>query len=114
MRFDPAGVTDDPEVRMATSILDLVFRRLAVTYLGEEERRELGVLTAAEKAQALDAPQPAMGAGTPASNGSNGSNGNGRAAYGDAPLCPVDGSVMTVRTGTCWACALCGTSAGCS
>ncbi|MDA8316571.1 MAG: vitamin B12-dependent ribonucleotide reductase [Actinomycetota bacterium] len=112
MRFEPAGVTDDPDVRLATSILDFVFRRLAITYLDEDERRELGVLTAAEKTQALDAPYGSVAADTPPAAPA-GTNGNGRAAYGDAPVCPVDGSVMTIRTGTCWACALCGTSGGC-
>jgi ribonucleoside-diphosphate reductase alpha chain len=55
MRFDPAGLTDDPDVRMAQSIMDYIFRRLALDYLPYESRAELGIFTAAERAQAVSA-----------------------------------------------------------
>ncbi len=51
MRFEPAGITDDPELRIATSLVDYIFRRLAVDYLTREEREELGVLSTAERMQ---------------------------------------------------------------
>ncbi len=51
MRFEPAGITDDPELRIATSLVDYIFRRLAVDYLPIEERAELGVLSTAERMQ---------------------------------------------------------------
>jgi ribonucleoside-diphosphate reductase alpha chain len=51
MRFEPAGITDDPELRIATSLVDYIFRRLAVDYLPMEERAELGVLSTAERMQ---------------------------------------------------------------
>ena len=51
MRFEPAGMTDDPELRIAQSLVDYIFRRLAVDYLTFEERAELGVLTSAERTQ---------------------------------------------------------------
>jgi ribonucleoside-diphosphate reductase alpha chain len=51
MRFEPAGITDDPELRIATSLVDYIFRRLAVDYLPVEERAELGVLSTAERMQ---------------------------------------------------------------
>jgi ribonucleoside-diphosphate reductase alpha chain len=51
MRFEPAGITDDPELRIATSLADYIFRRLAVDYLPLEERAELGVLSTAERLQ---------------------------------------------------------------
>ena len=51
MRFEPAGITDDPELRIATSLADYIFRRLAVDYLPLEERAELGVLSTAERMQ---------------------------------------------------------------
>ena len=51
MRFEPAGMTDDPELRIAQSLVDYIFRRLAVDYLPLEERIELGVLTSAERTQ---------------------------------------------------------------
>ena len=50
-RFEPAGITDDPDLRIATSILDYIFRRLAVDYLSYEERAELGILTTGERTQ---------------------------------------------------------------
>ena len=52
MRFEPAGLTDDPDVRMAQSIMDYIFRRLALDYLPFEERSALGIYTAAERARA--------------------------------------------------------------
>ena len=50
-RFEPAGITDDRDLRIATSILDYIFRRLAVDYLSYEERAELGILTTGERTQ---------------------------------------------------------------
>ncbi len=51
MRFEPAGMTDDPELRIAQSLVDYIFRRLAVDYLPADERAELGVLTSEERTQ---------------------------------------------------------------
>jgi ribonucleoside-diphosphate reductase alpha chain len=50
-RFEPAGMTDDPELRIASSLLDYIFRRLAVDYLTFQERQELGILTVSERTQ---------------------------------------------------------------
>jgi ribonucleoside-diphosphate reductase alpha chain len=50
MRFEPAGMTDDPDIRMAQSVMDYIFRRLALDYLPYETRAELGIFTAAERA----------------------------------------------------------------
>jgi ribonucleoside-diphosphate reductase alpha chain len=50
MRFEPAGMTDDPDVRMAQSIMDYVFRRLALDYLDFDTRSFMGIHTAAERA----------------------------------------------------------------
>ncbi|MBX6752126.1 MAG: vitamin B12-dependent ribonucleotide reductase [Micromonosporaceae bacterium] len=50
MRFEPAGMTDDPDIRMATSVVDYIFRRLALDYLPYEKRAELGIFTAKERA----------------------------------------------------------------
>ncbi len=50
LKFEPAGMTDDPDVRMAQSIMDYIFRRLALDYLTFDERAELGIHTAAERA----------------------------------------------------------------
>jgi ribonucleoside-diphosphate reductase alpha chain len=51
MRFEPAGMTDDPDIRFASSLMDYMFRRLAVEYLSFEERAELGILTIGERSQ---------------------------------------------------------------
>ena len=50
MRFEPAGMTDDPDIRMAASVMDYIFRRLALDFLPYERRAELGIFTAAERA----------------------------------------------------------------
>jgi len=54
LRFEPAGLTDDPDVRMAQSVMDYIFRRLALDYLPFEERSALGIYTAAERERQLD------------------------------------------------------------
>src|SRR3954452_20284273 len=51
MRFEPAGMTDDPDLRFASSLVDYIFRRLAVDYLTKEEREELNILTVGERTQ---------------------------------------------------------------
>ncbi|WP_166351512.1 vitamin B12-dependent ribonucleotide reductase [Phytoactinopolyspora limicola] len=53
MRFEPSGVTDDPDVRMAQSVVDYIFRRLALDHMPFETRSALGIHTAAERAQQL-------------------------------------------------------------
>jgi ribonucleoside-diphosphate reductase alpha chain len=55
MRFDPAGLTDDPDIRMASSVMDYIFRRLALDFLPYEDRAELGVFTASERAAQVSA-----------------------------------------------------------
>jgi len=54
MKFEPAGLTDDPDIRMAQSIMDYIFRRLALDYLTFEERAELGIYTASERARHVE------------------------------------------------------------
>jgi ribonucleoside-diphosphate reductase alpha chain len=55
MRFDPAGLTDDPDVRMAQSIMDYLFRRLALDYLDADTRAAYGIFTAAERTAQVNA-----------------------------------------------------------
>ncbi|MGH3195532.1 MAG: vitamin B12-dependent ribonucleotide reductase, partial [Streptosporangiaceae bacterium] len=50
MRFEPAGLTDDPDIRIASSVMDYIFRRLALDHLPHDQRAELGILSAAERA----------------------------------------------------------------
>ncbi len=51
MRFEPAGITDDADLRIATSLVDYIFRRLALDYMDGKERMELGVLSTSERMQ---------------------------------------------------------------
>ena len=117
MRFDPAGMTDDPDIRIATSLIDYLFRRLAVEYLEPEERLGLGVFTTEERLQPTlpgveeqvpitmpghivepDPPSP-FTRQTPRDT--------------HAPVC-YDCGVLMVRAGSCHACPHCGTTSGCS
>jgi ribonucleoside-diphosphate reductase alpha chain len=124
MRFEPAGITDDPEVRIANSLIDYLFRRLALEYLTYDERVELGIFGTSERLQptlpgveeqatpsasGLDmAPAPEL----PAATGAAPSEPSlGLAA--DAPLCMQCGVQMT-RAGSCYVCQECGTTSGCS
>jgi ribonucleoside-diphosphate reductase alpha chain len=58
MRFEPAGITDDPDIRIASSVMDYVFRRLALDHLSYETRSELGILSASERAAQLAGEDP--------------------------------------------------------
>ncbi|GAA0381217.1 vitamin B12-dependent ribonucleotide reductase [Micromonospora gifhornensis] len=64
MRFEPAGMTDDPDVRMAASVMDYIFRRLALDFLPYDRRAELGIFTAKERAAQLAAEAEAEANGT--------------------------------------------------
>jgi ribonucleoside-diphosphate reductase alpha chain len=59
LRFDPAGMTDDPDIRIATSMMDYIFRRLALDHLPFEQRAGLGILSAAERAAQAAGQDPA-------------------------------------------------------
>jgi ribonucleoside-diphosphate reductase alpha chain len=54
MRFEPAGITDDPDVRMAQSMMDYIFRRLALDYLDFDTRAAYGIYTAEERSRQLE------------------------------------------------------------
>ncbi len=58
MRFEPAGITDDPDIRIASSVLDYVFRRLALDHLPYETRAEMGILSASERTAQLAGEDP--------------------------------------------------------
>ncbi len=59
MRFEPAGITDDPDIRIASSVLDYVFRRLALDHLPYETRADMGILSASERSARLAGEDPA-------------------------------------------------------
>jgi ribonucleoside-diphosphate reductase alpha chain len=54
MRFEPAGITDDQDIRMVSSVMDYIFRRLALDHLPYDRRAELGILSVAERTAALN------------------------------------------------------------
>ncbi|MDP8975982.1 MAG: vitamin B12-dependent ribonucleotide reductase [Actinomycetota bacterium] len=123
MRFEPAGMTDDPDLRIAASLMDYIFRRLAVDYLPVEERTELGILTTHERTQptlpgveedvtpstgVVDASAPERTA-PPRSDQAPQAAAVGK----DAPFCYSCGVEMQ-RAGSCYACGSCGTTSGCS
>jgi ribonucleoside-diphosphate reductase alpha chain len=131
MKFEPAGMTDDAELRLASSLVDYIFRRLAVDYLPFGERAELGILTTGERTQptlpggeeqvSLDQPstdpQVAI-APQPEPAGSGGEAERRPATLArqpqlDAPMCFQCGTTMQ-RAGSCYVCAGCGTTSGCS
>jgi ribonucleoside-diphosphate reductase alpha chain len=60
MRFEPAGITDDPDIRMASSVMDYIFRRLALDHLSYEQRAELGILTTEERTAQLNGEDPSQ------------------------------------------------------
>ncbi|TDQ65784.1 ribonucleoside-diphosphate reductase class II [Actinomycetospora succinea] len=64
MRFEPAGMTDDPDVRMATSVVDYLFRRIALDHLPYEKRAQLGIFSADERSAQVAATD--YGTGAPA------------------------------------------------
>ena len=131
MRFEPAGMTDDPDVRIATSLMDYLFRRLAVDYLTYEERAELGVFTVGERTQqtlpgveetvvenrqGLDIPAdpPSIPAVSElAAQMAMQAEQRPVVVHHDSPLCMQCG-VHMVRAGSCHACPSCGTTSGCS
>jgi ribonucleoside-diphosphate reductase alpha chain len=58
MRFEPAGITDDPDIRMVSSVMDYIFRRLALDHLPYDQRADLGILSVAERSAILDGADP--------------------------------------------------------
>jgi ribonucleoside-diphosphate reductase alpha chain len=142
LKFEPAGLTDDPDIRMAQSIMDYVFRRLALDYLSFDERAELGIYTATERARQVETGSylPAEeelseaeslkndpgdevrtdemeGAGTkPVSHAAHTTAELFEEITGtsvDAPLCLTCGTKMR-PSGSCYVCEGCGSTSGCS
>src|SRR6185436_16949358 len=135
MRFEPAGMTDDPDIRMAASVMDYIFRRLALDFLPVERRAELGIFTAAERAaqvraeaageefdlaalnqsapietkKAVEPPKPEA----PAAGSSMELLERVQAKESDAPLCFTCGTKMR-PAGSCYVCEGCGSTSGCS
>jgi ribonucleoside-diphosphate reductase alpha chain len=122
MKFEPSGMTNDPDIRFASSIVDYVFRRLALDHLAPEERESLGIRSIEErKAEAeqkigeLDAgpaPAPVEAAPTLPPQRIEITD-KPTAKVLDAPLCYQCGSKMQ-PAGSCYVCGTCGSTSGCS
>ena len=138
MRFEPAGLTDDADIRMSQSIMDYIFRRLALDYLPIEKREALGIFTADERAAtvaasyapapaadldvAVDevadevsdaAPVAAKEAAVAAAHSSAELLEAITGTASDAPLCMTCGIKMR-PSGSCYVCEGCGSTSGCS
>ena len=136
LRFEPAGMTDDVDIRMAQSTMDYIFRRLALDYLPFESRSALGVYSAAERARALESgeytadekvavtakkveskKQEVKIEKAPVDTSSVGSSmelfEKMAGVKSDAPLCMTCGVKMRMA-GSCFVCEGCGNTSGCS
>ncbi|WP_433281707.1 vitamin B12-dependent ribonucleotide reductase [Micromonospora sp. CA-244673] len=141
MRFEPAGMTDDPDIRMAASVMDYIFRRLALDFLPYETRAELGIFKAAERAAQVRAEEAGesvdlagMAASAPVERLREKEEPAAVAAESqapaevhsstellekmlkhaaDAPLCFTCGIKMR-PAGACYVCEGCGSTSGCS
>jgi ribonucleoside-diphosphate reductase alpha chain len=142
MRFEPAGMTDDPDIRMASSVVDYIFRRLALDFLPFERRAELGIYTAKERAAQAraeasgeDVDLAALAASAPitekaekvekvearpeapkaerAAGSSMELLERVQHKESDAPLCFTCGTKMR-PAGSCYVCEGCGSTSGCS
>jgi ribonucleoside-diphosphate reductase alpha chain len=123
-RFEPSGMTDDSDFRIATSILDYVFRRLALQYLSPQERHALGIRTAGERQADIESKLDPNATGD-GENGNGKVNGNAKqegvvvlgpvadAHEGSLPFCGTCG-VQMQPSGSCFACPSCGSTSGCS
>ena len=117
MKFEPSGMTNDPDIRFASSIVDYVFRRLALDHLTWEQREALGIRSIQERTEEAEgkiaeldadtAPEPAPVAQPtePVERPT--------ARVLDAPLCYQCGSKMQ-PAGSCYVCGTCGSTSGCS
>lgn len=141
MRFEPAGMTDDPDIRISQSIMDYIFRRLALDYLPYEKRAALGIHSADERAASVEvnyaqyAPAAAdldvaiaevgditeVGEVARAAPVRSVSKAHSSAELleeitgtaSDAPLCMTCGIKMR-PAGSCYVCEGCGSTSGCS
>jgi len=106
MRFEPQGMTNDADVRIANSLVDYIFRRLAIDYLEADSRKELGIFTNEERIDLLETEIEEEVAQTFAEEKKISTSAH-------APICYSCGSFMR-PSGACHVCPSCGTTSGCS
>jgi ribonucleoside-diphosphate reductase alpha chain len=116
MRFEPSGMTNDADIRVAKSIVDYIFRWMGKKFLSTDQQEEAGILTAEVKAR-LAAAYNASGSDAQAAAAALDAPPPGQTAlfnqWEDAVECAKCGGRM-VRTGSCYTCRDCGTNTGCS
>ncbi|MBM3779623.1 MAG: vitamin B12-dependent ribonucleotide reductase, partial [Acidimicrobiia bacterium] len=113
-RFEPSGMTKNPEVRFAKSIVDYIFRWMATKFLSPDAQFRVGVNVKDENPNVLQATSPASAKEAGRSDG--GAKPQELAAIQnqeDAPPCTTCGSIM-IRSGACYKCINCGTTSGCA
>jgi len=118
MKFEPSGLTNDPDIRFASSIVDYVFRRLALDHLTPEQRDVLGIRSIDERKEEaqrkigqLEEPSEQPSLLPPAQPVEIVEKTSARTL--DAPLCYQCGSKMQ-PAGSCYVCGSCGSTSGCS
>ncbi|MGL6280202.1 MAG: vitamin B12-dependent ribonucleotide reductase, partial [Gaiella sp.] len=115
MRFEPSGLTNDADIRVAKSIVDYIFRWMGKKFLTADQQEEAGILTAEVKARLAAAYSENPGAGLAAAAVESAPPGQTALfnQWEDAVECARCGGRM-VRTGSCYTCRDCGTNTGCS
>jgi ribonucleoside-diphosphate reductase alpha chain len=117
VRFEPAGLTKNKDIRVAKSIVDYVFRWLATKFLSPEAQFHAGVNVSGEVATE-NGEQLTFGEAIPTDSPAPSAGGNGSQAYAiqndeDAPPCSTCGAIM-IRNGACYKCVNCGATSGCA
>jgi ribonucleoside-diphosphate reductase alpha chain len=115
MRFEPSGMTNDSDIRVAKSIVDYIFRWMGKKFLSPDQQEEAGILTPEVKARLAAAYADDPGAGAAAATVESAPPGQTALfnQWEDAVECARCGGRM-VRTGSCYTCRDCGTNTGCS
>ncbi len=115
MRFEPSGLTNDADIRVAKSIVDYIFRWMGKKFLSPDQQEEAGILTPEVKARLAAAYTENPGAGAAAAAVESAPPGQTALfnQWEDAVECARCGGRM-VRTGSCYTCRDCGTNTGCS
>ncbi|MEO8292248.1 MAG: vitamin B12-dependent ribonucleotide reductase [Actinomycetota bacterium] len=118
MKFEPSGMTNDPDIRFASSIVDYVFRRLAIDHLPDAKREVLGIRSVDERMESARAEAEAADDGglqetPPISPRLVDVTESATGKTNDAPLCYSCGSKMQ-PAGSCYVCSSCGSTSGCS
>jgi len=116
MRFEPSGYTNNPQIPFAKSIVDYIFRWLAIKFLSPDEQKELGIILREDSADTESKSETVSVVKQPAAQASNNPVDLPKFTFvvnADAPTCPECGSIM-VRNGACYKCLNCGATSGCS